>query len=131
VPARARANAITFTGGINPLEMRSGSTITGNVVAVSMADTLTLGGGRCASFDVSQMGSAPNTKALNWRQHLDADRHHHRSDLLFHQRQHPHGERRDGRSTERCAPKLIPYNAKAGRFALQELAPTFRVAQGD
>ena len=64
MPARARANAITFTGGINPLEMQSGSTITGNVVAVSMADTLTLGGGRCASFDVSQIGSSAQHQSL-------------------------------------------------------------------
>jgi hypothetical protein len=64
MPAWARANAITFTGDINPLEMRSGSTITGDVVAVSTADTLTLGGGRSASFDVSQIGSRAQHQAF-------------------------------------------------------------------
>jgi len=53
-----RANAITFTGGTNTLELRAGSTITGNVVAFSTADTLALGGSGSASFDVSQIGSS-------------------------------------------------------------------------
>jgi outer membrane autotransporter protein len=53
-----RANAITFTGGANTLELRPGSTITGNVVAFSTADTLALGGTGSASFDVSQIGSS-------------------------------------------------------------------------
>jgi len=53
-----RANAITFTGGTNTLELRPGSTITGNVVAFSAADTLALGGSGSASFDVSQIGSS-------------------------------------------------------------------------
>jgi autotransporter-associated beta strand protein len=51
-----RANAITFTGGINSLTLQAGSTITGNVVAFSTADTLALGGSANASFDVSQIG---------------------------------------------------------------------------
>ncbi len=53
-----RANAITFTGGTNSLTLQSGSTITGNVVAFSTADTLALGGSSNASFDVSQIGAA-------------------------------------------------------------------------
>jgi uncharacterized protein with beta-barrel porin domain len=53
-----RANAITFTGGTNTLELRAGSSITGNVVAFSTADTLALGGTTNASFDVSQIGSS-------------------------------------------------------------------------
>jgi len=53
-----RANAITFTGGTNTLELRPGSTITGNVVAFSTADTLALGGSGSASFDVSQIRSS-------------------------------------------------------------------------
>ena len=52
-----RANAITFTGGINTLELQPGSTIIGNVVAASNADTLALGGGGIATFNVSQIGS--------------------------------------------------------------------------
>ena len=51
-----RANAITFTGSTNVLELRAGSTIIGNVVAFSGADTLALGGTTNASFDVSQIG---------------------------------------------------------------------------
>ena len=51
-----RANAITFTGNTNVLELRAGSTIIGNVVAFSGADTLALGGTTNASFDVSQIG---------------------------------------------------------------------------
>jgi hypothetical protein len=51
-----RANAVTF-GGTNILELRAGSTITGNVVAFSTADTLRLGGTTNASFDVSQIGA--------------------------------------------------------------------------
>ncbi|MET4492754.1 MULTISPECIES: autotransporter domain-containing protein [unclassified Bradyrhizobium] len=53
-----RANAITFTGGTNTLELRAGSTITGNAVAFSSADTLRLGGSTNATFDVSTMGAA-------------------------------------------------------------------------
>ncbi len=53
-----RANAITFTGGTNVLELRAGSTIIGNVAAFSAADTLRLGGSTTASFDLSQIGAA-------------------------------------------------------------------------
>jgi uncharacterized protein with beta-barrel porin domain len=52
-----RANAITFTGGTNILELQAGSTITGNVVAFSAADTLRLGGTSDASIDVTQIGA--------------------------------------------------------------------------
>lgn len=51
-----RADAITFTGGSNVLQLQSGSTITGTVVAFSAADTLRLGGTATASFDASQIG---------------------------------------------------------------------------
>src|ERR1700722_5910348 len=53
-----RANAITFTGGTNILQLQAGSTITGNVIAFSAADTLALGGSTNASFDVSQIGAS-------------------------------------------------------------------------
>jgi autotransporter-associated beta strand protein len=53
-----RADAVTFTGGTNVLELQAGSTITGNVVAFSAADTFRLGGTANASFDVSQIGAA-------------------------------------------------------------------------
>jgi hypothetical protein len=52
-----QANAITFTGGTNTLELRAGSVINGNVVASSSADTLALGGSTDTSFDVSQIGA--------------------------------------------------------------------------
>ena len=51
-----RANAVSFSGGTNLLELRAGSAITGNVVAFSAADTLRLGGAGNSSFDVSQIG---------------------------------------------------------------------------
>ena len=51
-------SAIAFTGGTNVLELRQGSTITGNVVAVSGGtDTLRLGGSTDASFNISQIGA--------------------------------------------------------------------------
>ncbi len=53
-----RTNAITFTGGTNTLVLQSGSTITGNVVAFSTADTLRLGGTTNATFDASTIGAA-------------------------------------------------------------------------
>jgi uncharacterized protein with beta-barrel porin domain len=52
------ANAITFTGGTNTLELQAGSTITGNVVAFSTADTFRLGGTTDGSFDVTNIGVA-------------------------------------------------------------------------
>jgi fibronectin-binding autotransporter adhesin len=51
------ANAIQFTGGVNSLELQAGSTITGNVVAFSAADTLALGGDTDSSFNVSTLGA--------------------------------------------------------------------------
>jgi uncharacterized protein with beta-barrel porin domain len=53
-----RNNAISFTGGTNVLELQAGSSIIGNVVAFSTADTFRLGGTANASFDVSQIGPA-------------------------------------------------------------------------
>jgi uncharacterized protein with beta-barrel porin domain len=53
-----QANAITFTGGTNVLQLQAGSTISGNVVAFSTADTFQLGGMANSSFDVSQIGPA-------------------------------------------------------------------------
>ncbi|AEH85713.1 autotransporter outer membrane beta-barrel domain-containing protein [Mesorhizobium opportunistum] len=53
-----RANAISFTGGINTLELQAGTDILGNVVAFSAADTLRLGGAANSSFDVSQIGAS-------------------------------------------------------------------------
>ena len=48
------AAAIAFSGGVNVLELQQGSTITGNVVAVSGgSDTLRLGGSTNATFDAS------------------------------------------------------------------------------
>ncbi|MCP3713744.1 autotransporter-associated beta strand repeat-containing protein, partial [Paraburkholderia sp. CNPSo 3274] len=51
-----QANAITFTGGTNSLEIDAGSTITGNVVAFSPADTFILGGSTNATFNMAQIG---------------------------------------------------------------------------
>jgi uncharacterized protein with beta-barrel porin domain len=52
----AQVNAITFTGGTNALELQAGFSITGSVVAFSIADTLRLGGAANSSFDVSTIG---------------------------------------------------------------------------
>jgi uncharacterized protein with beta-barrel porin domain len=52
-----RANAITFTGGTNSLALYSTSSITGNVVAFSAADTLRLGGGTNGTFSLDQLGT--------------------------------------------------------------------------
>jgi fibronectin-binding autotransporter adhesin len=52
------ADAIDFTGGTNSLELHAGSTISGNVAAVSGgADSLILGGNVDASFDVGAIGT--------------------------------------------------------------------------
>ncbi len=56
--AGAQANAITFTGGTNSLTLQAGSTITGNVVAFSTADTFALGGTTNSSFNASLIGPA-------------------------------------------------------------------------
>jgi outer membrane autotransporter protein len=47
-----RANAISFTGGNNVLELQAGSIITGNVAGAN-TDTLRLGGTTDSTFDVS------------------------------------------------------------------------------
>ena len=52
-----QANAITFTGGINVLELQAGSFIDGNAVAFSAADTFRLGGTTNASLDVFRIGT--------------------------------------------------------------------------
>ncbi len=57
-PPQVRAAAIEFTGGVNTLELQAGSTLVGNAVAYSAADTLRLGGDADASFDVSALGAA-------------------------------------------------------------------------
>ena len=54
----AAANAILFTGGVNLLEVRAGSSITGNVIAFSAADTFRLGGAADGAFDLSGLGAA-------------------------------------------------------------------------
>jgi uncharacterized protein with beta-barrel porin domain len=54
-----RANAITFTGGVNALELQAGWSITGNVVAFSALDALRLGAGvGPLTFDTSLIGPA-------------------------------------------------------------------------
>jgi uncharacterized protein with beta-barrel porin domain len=52
-----QANAITFTGGSNILELQAGSSISGNVVGTG-SDTFRLGGAANASFDVSTIGAS-------------------------------------------------------------------------
>ena len=53
-----RANAITFTGGVNSLTLQSGSSISGNVVAVfGGTDTFALGGATNSAFDTTQIGA--------------------------------------------------------------------------
>ncbi|MPZ38779.1 MAG: autotransporter outer membrane beta-barrel domain-containing protein [Rhizobiales bacterium] len=53
----ADANAITFTGGMNRLELRAGSVINGVVDATAgTSNTLTLGGSANSSFNVAQIG---------------------------------------------------------------------------
>jgi outer membrane autotransporter protein len=52
-----RADAIVFTGGTNILELRSGFSFTGDVVANSAADTLRLGGTTDATFDLNTVGA--------------------------------------------------------------------------
>ncbi|WP_234681283.1 autotransporter domain-containing protein [Bradyrhizobium monzae] len=56
--------AIAFTGGINTLALQAGSTITGNVVAFSSADTLRLGGTTNATFDISGVGAAAQYRSF-------------------------------------------------------------------
>ena len=53
-----RANAITFTGGVNSLTLQSGFSILGNVVAVSGGtDTFALGGATNSSFNTTLIGT--------------------------------------------------------------------------
>jgi len=51
-----RANAITFTGGSNTLQVQSGYSFLGNVVGTG-SDALQLGGSSNASFNVSNIGA--------------------------------------------------------------------------
>lgn len=52
-----QANAITFTGGTNSLTLLSTSSIIGNVVAFSAADTLTLSGSTEGTFSMNALGT--------------------------------------------------------------------------
>lgn len=60
-----RANAISFTGGTNVLELQAGSTITGNVVDASGTGTLRLGGATSSSFDASAIGPAAQYRGFS------------------------------------------------------------------
>jgi len=60
-----QANAITFTGGANRLELLAGSTITGNVVASGANNVLALGGASAGSFDASQIGALAQYQGFN------------------------------------------------------------------
>jgi autotransporter-associated beta strand protein len=55
-----RANAITFTGGTNTLQLQAGYSFSGNVVDQTGNGTLQFGGSTnpTASFDVSLIGAA-------------------------------------------------------------------------
>jgi len=53
-----RANAITFTGGTNILELQAGYSFIGNVVDQTNHGTLRLGGATNSSFDVSAIGAS-------------------------------------------------------------------------
>jgi uncharacterized protein with beta-barrel porin domain len=52
----AQADAITFTGGANVLELQAGSAITGNVVGTG-SGTLGFGGAANSTFDLSAVGA--------------------------------------------------------------------------
>lgn len=56
-----RANAVTFTGGVNSLTITAGSQITGVVDAFSTADTLGLGGSADGTFALGQIGASGST----------------------------------------------------------------------
>lgn len=61
-----RANAITFTGGANRLELQAGSTIIGNIDAsAGTSDTFVLGGPTDSSFDVGRIVTAATPGATN------------------------------------------------------------------
>jgi uncharacterized protein with beta-barrel porin domain len=53
-----QANAVTFTGGANVLELQAGSSIIGNVVDQTGNGTFRLGGSTNSSFDVSTIGAS-------------------------------------------------------------------------
>lgn len=53
-----RARAVSFTGGTNVLELQTGATFIGDVVANSAADTLRLGGATDWIFNASLIGSS-------------------------------------------------------------------------
>ena len=62
-----RANAITFSGNNNRLEIQSGSTITGNVTngGGTTGNTFALGGTINSTFAVSQIGAAVQYRGFN------------------------------------------------------------------
>jgi autotransporter-associated beta strand protein len=60
-----RANAITFTGGTNILELQAGSAITGNVVDTTNTGTLRLGGPTSSALDVSTIGAAAQYRGFS------------------------------------------------------------------
>lgn len=62
-PARVQAAAVSFVGGVNTLELRAGSVLNGDAVAFSRADTLRLGGGNDATFNVGDLGAAGSAAA--------------------------------------------------------------------
>jgi outer membrane autotransporter protein len=72
-PGANQTNAVLFSGGGNTLELRSGFTINGNVVASGAtgggSDTLALGGGAGpkVNFDVSQISSLQNEGGKKYR----------------------------------------------------------------
>jgi outer membrane autotransporter protein len=66
-----QANAIIFIGGTNVLQLQAGSTISGNVVAFTSADTLQLGGATNASFDVSSIGPAAQFRNFGQVEKID------------------------------------------------------------
>lgn len=59
-----QANAITFTGGSNVLELQAGYSFTGNVVGTG-SDTFRLGGATNESLDVSGIGAAAQYRGFN------------------------------------------------------------------
>ena len=66
-----QANAITFTGGANVLQLQAGSSISGNVVAGG-SSTLQLGGTANASFNVSAIGPAAQYQGFSAFQKIGA-----------------------------------------------------------
>jgi uncharacterized protein with beta-barrel porin domain len=60
-----RANAITFTGGTNILELQAGYSFIGNVVDQTSSGTLRLGGATNSSFDVSAIGASAQFRGFS------------------------------------------------------------------